>query len=111
MKRTHLGEFEEVVLLSVASLNDKAYSVAIVDQLDQQIARKVKLGVVHAILHRLEEKGYLKSELGEPSAERGGKRKRFYSLTAAGFAAIRRSHEVRQQLWSIIPTVVIDHFK
>ncbi|MDN5213421.1 helix-turn-helix transcriptional regulator [Fulvivirgaceae bacterium BMA12] len=111
MKRAHLGEFEEVVLLSVASLNDKAYSVAIVDQLDQQISRKVKLGVVHAILHRLEEKGYLKSELGEPSAERGGKRKRFYSLTAAGFAAIRRSYEVRQQLWNIIPTVVIDHFK
>ena len=111
MKRAHLGEFEEVVLLSVAGLGDEAYSVAIVDQLDQQIARKVKLGVVHAILNRLEQKGYLRSELGEPSAERGGKRKRFYSLTSGGFAAIRRSRDVRQRLWNIIPTIVLENFK
>lgn len=111
MKGTNLGEFEEVVLLAVATLDNKAYSVAIVDRLDEQIARKVKLGVVHAILHRLEEKGYLKSGLGEPTSERGGKRKRFYSLTSGGFAAVNRSREIRQQLWDIIPTMVLESFK
>ena len=111
MKGSNLGEFEEVVLLSVATLDNKAYSVAIVDQLDRQIQRRVKLGVVHAILHRLENKGYLKSELGEPTAERGGKRKRFYSLTSGGFAAVSRSRENRQRLWDIIPTMVIENFR
>ena len=111
MKGSNLGEFEEVVLLAVATLDNKAYSVAIVDQLDQQIARKVKLGVVHAILNRLEKKGYLISSLGEPTAERGGKRKRFYSLTSGGFALINRSREHRQRLWDIIPSVVLDNLK
>lgn len=111
MKRSNLGEFEEVILLTVATLYKKAYSVAIVDQLDQQITRKVKLGVVHAMLNRLENKGYLKSELGKPTAERGGKRKRFYSLTAGGFAAVNKSRENRQRLWDIIPALVIENLK
>ena len=111
MKGSNLGEFEEVVLLAVATLDNQAYSVAIVDQLDEQIARKVKLGVVHAILNRLEKKGYLKSELGEPTAERGGKRKRYYSLTSGGFFAVNRSRELRQRLWDNIPSIVLENLK
>ena len=103
MKRANIGEFEEVVLLTVAALHDQAYSVAIVDQLYQQIGRKAKLGVVHAILHRLEKKGFIKSMLGDPTAERGGKRKRFYSLTVAGKATIVKAKEQRDRLWSVIP--------
>jgi DNA-binding PadR family transcriptional regulator len=107
MKGTNIGEFEELVLLSVAALLNDAYSVSICDELAQQTRRKVKLGVVHAVLNRLEEKGLLKSKLGEATSERGGKRKRFYSVTVPGKAALVRTKEIRDQLWSRIPDFVI----
>lgn len=103
MKGTHLGEFEELVLLTIASLVNSAYSVAICDELAKQADRPVKLGVVHAVLNRLEEKGLAKSELGEASATRGGKRKRFYTLTSAGKASLLRAKEIRDTLWQKIP--------
>ena len=103
MKGTHLGEFEELVLLTVASLVNSAYSVAICDELSQHAERTVKLGVVHAVLNRLEEKGLVKSELGEATATRGGKRKRFYVITGAGKASLLRAKEIRDQLWQKIP--------
>ena len=103
MKGTHLGEFEELVLLTVATLVNNAYSVAICDELSKHADRTVRLGVVHAVLNRLEEKGLLKSELGEASATRGGKRKRFYFLTGAGKASVLRAKEIRDRLWQKIP--------
>src|ERR1700722_1220076 len=103
MKGTHLGEFEELVLLTVASLVKNAYSVAICDELSKAADRTVRLGVVHAVLNRLEEKGLVKSELGEATATRGGKRKRFYFLTGAGKASMVRAKEIRDQLWQKIP--------
>ena len=106
MKGTHLGEFEELVLLTIASLADAAYSVAICDELGKHTGRKCRLGVVHAVLNRLETKGYLKSRLGEPSPERGGRRKRFYELTFAGKAALLKAKELRDTLWKTIPDIV-----
>jgi PadR family transcriptional regulator, regulatory protein PadR len=103
MKGTNLGEFEELVLLTVAALINDAYSVAICDELEKNSDRSVKLGVVHAVLNRLEEKGYLKSKLGEATQARGGKRKRYYTVTSAGKAALIRSKEIRDQLWNVIP--------
>ncbi len=111
MKRANLGEFEEIILLTIATLDNRAYSVAIVDQLATQIKRKAKLGVVHAMLNRLEKKGFIQSELGDPTAERGGKRKRYYSLTASGFAAVRKSKESREVLWNSIPNLVLEKLK
>jgi DNA-binding PadR family transcriptional regulator len=107
MKGTHLGEFEELVLLTVASLVNEAYSVAICDELSKQADRTVKLGVVHAVLNRLEAKGLLKSLLGEATAARGGKRKRYYLLTGAGKASLVRAKEIRDQLWQKIPHLVL----
>jgi PadR family transcriptional regulator PadR len=103
MKGTHLGEFEELVLLTIATLVNSAYSVAICDELSRHADRTVRLGVVHAVLNRLEEKGLVKSELGEATATRGGKRKRFYFLTGAGKASVVRAKEIRDQLWQKIP--------
>lgn len=107
MKGTNLGEFEELVLLTVAALMGEAYSVAICDELARQTGRKAKLGVVHAVLNRLEEKGLLKSRMGEATKERGGKRKRFYMVTVPGKAALVRAKEMRDQLWDRIPDLVI----
>jgi PadR family transcriptional regulator, regulatory protein PadR len=105
MKGTNLGEFEELVLLTIAALMDEAYSVGICDELVRQTGREAKLGVVHAVLNRLEEKGFVRSALGEPSGVRGGKRKRFYNLTNSGRAALLKSKEVRDNLWAMIPNL------
>jgi PadR family transcriptional regulator, regulatory protein PadR len=81
--------------------------VAICDELEKSTGRAAKLGVVHAVLNRLEEKGYVKSKLGEATSIRGGKRKRYYSITSAGKAALIKAKEVRDELWNKIPPLVL----
>lgn len=103
MKGTNLGEFEEVVLLTIAALISEAYSVAICDEIARVTGREVKLGVVHAVLNRLEKKGYVNSHLGEATKVRGGRRKRFFTVTHAGKVALTRVKQQRDQFWSIIP--------
>lgn len=102
MKRTYLGEFEEVVLLTAAVLGEGAYGVAITDELDRQTGRSVSISAVHAALHRLQEKGMLSSRLGDATAERGGRRKRLFTVTALGSRALHDIRAVREQLWSSI---------
>jgi PadR family transcriptional regulator, regulatory protein PadR len=108
MKGTNLGEFEEVVMLTIAALMDEAYSVNICDELSRRTGRKIKLGVIHAVLHRLEKKDFVVSSLGEATKIRGGKRKRFYLLTAGGKNALIKARELRDELWSLIPNVVFN---
>jgi PadR family transcriptional regulator, regulatory protein PadR len=103
MRRTYLGEFEEIVLLTVAVLGEGAYSVSITNELDEQSGRSVSLSAVHAALHRLEEKGMLNSHLGDATAERGGRRKRLFSVTAKGSRTLHEIRAVREQLWKAIP--------
>lgn len=107
MKGTNLGEFEEIVLLTIAALVNDAYSVSICDELEKNLERPAKLGVVHAVLNRLEDKGYVKSKLGEATSARGGKRKRFYTVTNGGKAALIKSRNLRDQLWNRIPGLVL----
>lgn len=102
MKRTYLGEFEEVVLLTVAVLDDGAYGVAITDELDRQTGRSVSISAVHSALHRLEEKGMLISKMGDATAERGGRRKRLFTVTALGSRTLHDIRAVRDQLWNAI---------
>lgn len=104
MKRTFLGEFEEVVLLVIAGCTEEAYGVTIWERLQQQTGRTITMSAVHATLYRLEEKGYLASELGGATAERGGRRKRFFALTATGSKALLEIQEMRANLWQEIPT-------
>lgn len=105
MKGTNLGEFEELVLLAIAALGEEAYSVALCDELTKTTQRDAKLGMVHAVLNRLEEKGLVKSSLGEATKVRGGKRKRFYQLTVAGKASLVRAKSMRDDLWDRIPSL------
>jgi PadR family transcriptional regulator PadR len=107
LKGTNLGELEELIILTVASKQNDAYSVAICEELTGFTGRKVKLGLVHSVLNRLEEKGFLKSKLGEATKVRGGKRKRYYEITASGKVAIIKSKDWRDQLWGRIPKVVL----
>ena len=100
MKRSYLGEFEEIVLLTVAVMEGGAYGVAITHEIIEQTDRSVRLNQVHAALQRLEDKGMVKSEMGEPTAERGGRRKRLFTVTAYGRRTLQEIQEVRASLWS-----------
>jgi DNA-binding PadR family transcriptional regulator len=108
MKGTYLGEFEEIVLLAVGILNDEAYGVAIRQEIENQTDREVNIGAVHTSLHRLEEKGYLKSRFGEASEVRGGKRKRIFTLTTAGIRALRQAQDLRLQMWAQLPQFILE---
>lgn len=107
MKRTFLGEFEEIVLLSVAVLADEAYGVLVTHEIERQTGRSVGFNNVHTTLQRLEEKGFLSSKMGGATAERGGRRKRFFKLTAAGGRALKDVRDTRAQLWSSLPPKAI----
>ena len=103
MKGTQLGEFEEVVLLTIALLYEEAYSVAVVEELGQRLERTMSLGAVHRTMQRLEEKGLVNSQFGEATAERGGRRKRLFTVTAAGEQALKEARRIRNELWAGIP--------
>ncbi len=103
MKGTNLGEFEELVLLVTASLMEEAYSIAIADEIKARTNRSVVHSVVHAALHRLAKKGFVTSELKGATESRGGRRKRIFTVTRAGMAAIESVRNQRNQLWELIP--------
>ncbi|GAB4017357.1 PadR family transcriptional regulator [Spirosoma sp. KCTC 42546] len=102
MRRSDLGEFEEVVLLAVAALSPKAYSVVIAEELERETGNTVSTGAVHAALQRLEQKGYVSSFLGEATAERGGRRKRLFTVSALGGKILQEVRAVRNRLWERI---------
>lgn len=103
MSQKTLGEFEEVVLLIVAIVNGDAYSVGIITEIDERLNRNVSLGAIQTVLKRLENKGLLKSEFGNATNERGGKRKRLYEVTAEGQSIIDHTRAQRNTLWEAIP--------
>ncbi|UFH55933.1 PadR family transcriptional regulator [Spirosoma sp. KNUC1025] len=103
MRRTYLGEFEEIVLLMVAILDGQAYGVTVSQEIEQHTGRLVTFGTVHNTLIRLEEKGFVTSDLGGATAERGGRRKRLFSVTALGSRALQDIQQVRSQLWQLMP--------
>lgn len=103
MKRTYLGEFEEVVLLMVAILEGDAYSVTITHEIIEQTGRAVRMNQIHAALQRLEEKGMVVSDMSEPTAERGGRRKRLFMVTDFGRQTLQDIQTVRDSLWNRVP--------
>lgn len=103
MKGTNLGEFEELVLLITASLGKDAYTVSITDELEAKTGRKVVLSVAHSALHRLEKKGYVKSKLEGATQQRGGRRKRVFTITKSGMSVLTTVKSQRDELWQLIP--------
>ena len=108
MKKFHLGEFEEIVLLTVGILFDDAYGVSIKKEIEQRLTRSVSVGALQAALVRLERKGYLLSFSGEGTQERAGRPKRYYRLTAYGKACLEHARDTRNNLWDAIPRVALD---
>lgn len=100
----YLGEFEELVLLTVAALGDEAYGVSIQHDIETRCKRTISIGALHSTITRLEEKGFLKSWTGGATAKRGGRSKRFFEVTPAGKKALATSKSLRDELWDLSKT-------
>ena len=103
MKKYQLGEFEEVVMLTVGVLYKEAYGVSIKKEIETRLSRSVSVGALQTALKRLEDKGYLKSFDGEATEERAGRPKKYFQITALGKKAMEYSKSTRDDLWSAIP--------
>ncbi|MEM6347453.1 MAG: helix-turn-helix transcriptional regulator [Bacteroidota bacterium] len=108
MKKYPLGEFEEIVLLTVGVLYNKAYGVAIKDEIQRQLKRKVSVGALQSALRRMEKKGFLNSSIGESTSDRGGRPKKYFTITALGKQALEYNQEVRMKLWKQIPVAAFE---
>jgi PadR family transcriptional regulator PadR len=102
MPQERLGEFEEFTLLAVRALGESTYGVPVQQFVEQATGRRASIGAVYAALDRLESKGFVRSVMGEPTATRGGKRKRMFTVTPAGIKVATELRRVREQIWRTI---------
>jgi PadR family transcriptional regulator, regulatory protein PadR len=107
MKKIQLGEFEEVVLLTVGVLHGNAYGVTIKDDIEQRFDRGVTIGALQVTLRRLESKGFLKSKPGDSNEIRRGRPKLFFEITAYGKKALEYTKDSRDELWKALPKMVL----
>ncbi len=108
MKKYQLGEFEEVVMLTVGVLYENAYGISIKKEIETRLKRGVSVGALQTALKRLEDKGYLKSMEGEATSERAGRPKKYYYITALGKRAVEHIRTTREELWNAIPKVALN---
>ena len=108
MKKYQLGEFEEIVMLTIGILFKEAYGVAIKNEIEKRLTRQVSMGAMHTALVRLEDKGYIKSFDGEATEDRMGRPRKYYKITAYGKKALEYTVETRNELWKAIPKVALD---
>ena len=105
MAKGTLGEFEELVLLTVAAQHDQAYGVSIKEALEETLDKKVNISAIHVSLKRMSEKGYVNSRFGGITKDRGGRRKKFYVITSLGKSMLDQQYEVRNSLYKRIPKI------
>jgi len=105
MKQQSLGEFEELVLLMVAALHNEAYGVVILENLEERTKKKINISAIHVALKRLEDKGFVESRFGGITTDRGGRRKKYYSITAFGKRMLDDQFYLRASLYREIPKI------
>lgn len=103
MRGEQLGELEELVLLTIGSLLEEAYAVAILEEIKSKTNRSMDVTAVHSVLRRLEKKGFTVSKMGGATNDRGGRRKRFFTLTHAGRKILDQTMELRLSLYNKLP--------
>jgi PadR family transcriptional regulator, regulatory protein PadR len=108
MKKFQLGEFEEIVILTVGILYKEAYGVSIKNEIETRLRRNVSVGALQTALKRLETKGYIKSFEGEATEERAGRPRKYFQITALGKKAIEYTKSTRESLYGAIPKVALD---
>ena len=99
-KGDYLGEFELVVLLALARLDEAAYGMSIYDEILDTTGRDVSIQAVYVTLNRLEKKGYITSQVGDATDDRGGRPRKYYSLEPVGMNALRNSRAMYDSLWA-----------
>src|SRR5919197_202871 len=102
-KHDQLGSFELMVVLALIRLGENAYGVPICEELEKRTGREVAVGSVYAALERLEDKGFVTSELGDPTPERGGRAKKYFRVTARGVKEVRETQRSLVKLWHGLP--------
>jgi PadR family transcriptional regulator, regulatory protein PadR len=102
-KGSYLGNFELIVMLVLIRLGENAYGVPIAHEIESKTGREVSLGGIYATLERLETKGLVSSELGEPTPERGGRAKRYFHVTSKGLREVRQTQRALKRLWQDLP--------
>jgi len=105
MKQHTLGEFEELVLLMVAALHDEAYGVSILEALEEELEKSLNISAVHVALKRMEDKGFVKSRFGGITEDRGGRRKKYYVITALGKRMLDEQYALRSSIYKRIPKI------
>jgi PadR family transcriptional regulator, regulatory protein PadR len=105
MGKQGLGEFGTSVLLAIVSLQGRGYGVSIADEIERRTGKPVSFGAVYATLDRLQKKGLISSDLGNPTPERGGKPKRFYRIEAPGERALREAQALSERMWAGVPPI------
>lgn len=109
MSKDHIGELEELVLLIIVMLKEDAYGLAIRKALKEHASRTVTIGAVHGTVNRLEKKGLIASSMGGATDERGGRRKRIFTITNSGKEALQKSRDMKVSLWQMIPELSINN--
>lgn len=102
-----IGNLEEMAMLLAAALKDEAYAVSIAGEYTKRTSNSISIPAIHTVLKRLEEKGLLKSHESAPTKERGGRKKRIYTITNTGYQVIHELRNQREDLWSLVPKVSI----
>lgn len=102
-----LGNLEELILLMMLLVHDEAYGVTVRDVYVKHIGQEISLSAVHTVLRRLEKKGFISSEMGGATTERGGRRKRLYKVTNYGYKTLEAIREKRTSIWQLVPKLDI----
>lgn len=105
MKEPSIGEFEELVLLTVAAQHDQAYGVSILESLQEKLEKKLNISAIHVALKRMDEKGLVQSRFGGITQDRGGRRKKFYVITALGKRVLDQQYALRNSIYQQIPNI------
>ena len=105
MNNHSIGEFEELVLLVVAANHNEAYGVLILQQLEEKLKKKVNISAIHVTLKRMENKGFVESKFGGITKERGGRRKKYYVITAFGKKVLDHQYALRTSIYQQIPKI------
>lgn len=103
MRTRHLGDFEQMVLLSLMRLGANAYGVTVRREISECAGRNVSIGAVYTTLDRLERRGFVSSREGDPTPERGGRAKRFFRIEAPGIRALEESRQTMHRMWDGLP--------
>lgn len=109
MKKTRLGEFQELILMTVIVLQNEAYGNEIQRELEERLNERLSVGAIQTALKRMEEKGFLTSAWGEATQVRGGKRKRIYAATPYAHQVLQDMKDIRSQLWEAMPQLGLNN--